>query len=72
MLNEQLGQVTAKQSHDQVKMQETMAKELEDVRNAMREYQEELLSEKQNYMAQVTSLETQLNATQEERELFAN
>ena len=45
-------------------MQDTMAKELEDVRNAVREYQLELANEKSNYMAQIASLETQLNASQ--------
>ena len=72
MLNEQLNQVQAKQSHNQVVMQDTMAKELEDVRNAVREYQLELANEKSNFMAQVATLETQLNASQEEKELFAN
>ena len=46
MLNEQLGQVQAKQSHNRVVMQDTMAKELEDVRNAVHEYQLELANEK--------------------------
>ena len=72
MLNEQLGQVQAKQSHNQVVMQDTMAKELEDVRNAVREYQLELANEKSNYMAQIASLETQLNASQEEKTFFAS
>lgn len=51
MLNEQLRQVTAKQNHDHVMMRETMTKELEDVRNAVREYQMELAGEKQGYIA---------------------
>lgn len=53
-------------------MQDTMAKELEDVRNAVREYQLELANEKSNYMAQIASLETQLNASQEEKTFFAS
>jgi len=38
-------------------MQNTMTKELEDVRNAVREYQYELGSEKSNYMANVAKIE---------------
>ena len=53
-------------------MQDTMQKELEDVRNAVREYQMELATEKSNFMAQVASLETQLNMTQEEKDNLAN
>ena len=49
-----------------------MQKELEDVRNAVREYQMELATEKSNFMAQVASLETQLNMTQEEKDNLAN
>ena len=71
-MNEQLSQVSAKQSHDHVMMQETMAKELEDVRNAVREYQIELANEKSNYVTQITNLDSQLSATREEHALFAN
>ena len=42
LLNDQLGQVTAKQNHDHTQMQDIMQKELEEVRNAVREYQNEL------------------------------
>jgi len=38
LLNEQLNEVRVRQSHDQTLMQETMSRELEEVRNAVREY----------------------------------
>mmetsp|Transcript_46029 Transcript_46029/g.60980 ORF Transcript_46029/g.60980 Transcript_46029/m.60980 type:complete len:119 (+) Transcript_46029:329-685(+) len=48
-LTEQLNEVKNRQSHDKNRMEETMSRELEEVRNAVREYQIELGTEKQNY-----------------------
>ena len=42
-------------------MHETMSRELEEVRNAVREYQLELGSEKQNYHQRLTSLQEELH-----------
>ena len=56
-LSEQLKEVSAKNSHDHTLMQQTMSKELEEVRNAVQEYQTELGTEKSNYMQNVANLE---------------
>ena len=49
-------------------MQDIMQKELEEVRNAVREYQNELQSERHTYMTQVTNLEAQLSSAKAEKE----
>jgi len=48
-----------------------MQKELEEVRNAVREYQLELTSDRHNYMTQVANLEAQLSSARAEKDALA-
>ena len=67
-MNDQLKEVSAKQTHDHTMMHQTMTKELEEVRHAVREYQLELGTEKSNYLSHVTDLERQLAMLTKEKE----
>ena len=70
-MNDQLKEVSAKQTHDHTMMHQTMTKELEEVRHAVREYQVELDTEKSNYLSHVTDLERQLSVLTKEKEDLA-
>ena len=59
-MSEQLEEVQNKQNHDSTIMKETMTRELEEVRNAVRDYQFELGSEKQNYAVRLAALQDEL------------
>ena len=45
-------------------MQETMTRELEEVRNAVKDYQIELGTEKQNYAVRLAALQDELSHSQ--------
>ena len=52
-------------------MQDTMSRELEEVRHAVQEYQIELQNEKSNYFTKVANLEAQLSSANAEKDALA-
>lgn len=60
LMSDQLAEAKNKQTHDRTLMQETMTRELEEVRSAVRDYQIELDTEKQNYAVRLAGLQDEL------------